>query len=98
MVGEGVLVINLEYSVGCSLGGSSKHFLWVGTVTMAVHGRGFPGSCSHRNGTEAEVWSGGVERPDGSGDSFGEAESKGSFGEELALDVITVCVCVCQVV
>ena len=61
-------------------------------MIMAVHGRGFPGSCSHRNGTEVVVWSGGVERPHGSGDSFGEVENMGSFGEELALDVITLCV------
>ena len=92
MVGEGVLVISLECSVGWSLGGRSRHLLWVGRVIKAVHGRGFPGSCSQRNGTEAEVWRGGVERPDGSAESFGEAENKGSCGEEVALEVMTVCV------
>lgn len=92
MVGEGVLVISLECSNGWSLGGSSRH-LWCGRVTRAVQGRGFPGSSSQRNGTEAEVWWGGVERPGGFGDSLGD--NMRSFGVELSSDAITHCVCVC---
>lgn len=57
VVGEGVLV-NLQ-------GGSSKV---LGRGIMSEQGRGFPGCSSHLNGTEAEVWRGGV---DGwSGDSM----------------------------
>lgn len=32
---------------------------------MSVQGRGLPGCSSHLKGTEAKVWSGGVEVPDG---------------------------------
>lgn len=66
----------------------------------AVQGRGLPGSSSQWNGTEAEVWSGGVSMPEGSGDSMGGTENRGSLGVELALvfsasDPITLFLCVC---
>lgn len=65
-----------------NLGGSSKHLgnksggLEKGT--RAVDGLGFPGTCSHRNGTDAKVSSGGVAIPDlsVSGDCM---ENKGSL-------------------
>lgn len=70
-MGEGVLVIMLDSTIA-SLGGSSRHLLtvvvwWVEARMRSVQGRGLPGSSSHRKGTEAEVWSGGVNIPDGSG-------------------------------
>lgn len=68
-----------------SLGGNSKDF-GLGIVMRVVHGLGLPGSSSHRNGTEAEVWSGGVSIPDGSGEGLGEIENRGSFGVELGSD------------
>lgn len=68
MVGEVVLVIlELEEGSSNSLGGRSKH---LGSVMAEekgirlVQGLGFPGSSSHRNGTEAEVYSGGVSMPE----------------------------------
>lgn len=84
-MGEGVLVISLEYSVCCSLGGSSKHLVvGMGRVMRAVQGRGLPGSSSQRNGTETEVWSGGVSIPEGLGDSLGGTEDSESLGVEIA--------------
>lgn len=47
-----------------------------------VHGLGFPGSSSQRNGTEAETCNGGVDVPDLSGDCMCAcgAENSGNFG------------------
>lgn len=59
-----------------------------------MQGLGFPGSSSHRKGTEAEVWCGGDGRLEGFGDSFGEGDKMSSLGVELASDTITLCVCV----
>lgn len=59
-----------------------------------MQGLGFPGSSSHRNGTETEVWCGGDERLEGFGESFGEGDNMSSLVVELASDAITLCVCV----
>lgn len=66
-------------------------------MIKAVQGLGFPGSSSHRNGTEAEFWWGGVHRPEGFADNFGEGDNMNNLGLELASsDAITLCgVCVC---
>lgn len=55
-------------------------------VVMVVEGRGLPGSSSHRKGTVAEDWSGGVSIPECSGDcrGGGMVKKSGSFGVELA--------------
>ncbi|KAI3719549.1 hypothetical protein L6452_20451 [Arctium lappa] len=53
----------------------------------SVHGRGLPGCSSHRKGTEAEVWRGGVKVPDGSW-RCGGMEKSGSLGMESASDSI----------
>lgn len=81
-MGDGNLVSNI------SLGGSSKHFgvksAGLERVAIrAVQGLGLPGSSSHRNGTEAEEWSGGVSIPGRSGEFMGGIENSGSFGVEL---------------
>lgn len=74
-----------------------------------MQGLGLPGSSSHRNGTEAEVWSGGVSIPDGKEGSLGGiVKNNGSLGLEFGsasasesisvsvsiLCVLSVCVCV----
>lgn len=81
-MGEGTLVV--FDSVGCSLGGKSKHDL-LGTPPLFVWSEemvamGFPGSSSHRNGIEASVW----KWPDWSSgiDSSGIING-GSFGVEV---------------
>ncbi|CAL5331839.1 unnamed protein product [Camellia sinensis] len=55
-------------------------------VVVVVEGRGLPGSSSHRKGTVAEVWSGGVSIPECSGDCRGSGmvKTSGSFGVDLA--------------
>lgn len=71
-----------------NLGGSSKQHLLLSVglekVTRALQSLGFPGSCSQRNGTEAEVCSGGVSIPGLSGDciciSIAGIEKSGSLG------------------
>jgi hypothetical protein len=81
VVGEGSLVSD----VVSSLGGSSKHLVAKTSVTVAraVQGLGLPGSSSQRNGTEAELWSGGVSMPEGSVDCISGTEKSGSFGVKL---------------
>ena len=67
MVGEGRVSIN-------SLGGSSRHFCGKSMgleIRVGQYSLGLPGSSSHRNGTDAEEWSGGVSVPDLSGDCLG---------------------------
>ena len=67
MVGEGRVSIN-------SLGGNSRHFCGKSMgleIRVVQYSLGLPGSSSHRNGTDAEVWSGGVSVPDLSGDCLG---------------------------
>lgn len=76
-MGEGIFVSK------SNLGGSSKHL--VVSLVSVVQGLGLPGSCSQRNGTEAEEWSGGVCIPEGSVDCImGGTERSGSFRMELA--------------
>lgn len=81
MVGEGSFVSH------SNLGGSSKHFVAKSlTLARAVQGLGFPGSSSHRNGTDAdELWSGGVSIPEGSVECISDsgAEKSGSLGVKL---------------
>ena len=71
-----------------SLGGSSKHLGEKSETKFVrvVQGLGLPGCSSQRNGTEAEVWSGGVSIPEGSGDCLGWIENSGSFSVELGSD------------
>lgn len=94
MVGEGVFVILLGSKN--SLGGRSKHLgdsvvVLVGRVMRAVQGLGFPGSSSHLNGTEAEVYRGGVSIPECSGDCTVAIENRGSFGAELVSGSMATC-------
>lgn len=81
-MGEGVLVI-LGVDSMYSLGGSSKNLGSI--VSMGLdgekrieQGRGFPGSSSHLNGTDAKVCSGGVSAPGCSGDCMTRADNFGS--------------------
>lgn len=84
VVGEGILVI-LTASV-ISLGGRSRDLaifdLHDGVAAAPAMVRGFPGASSHWNGIEAKVWSGGVNKPGGSGVLVG-SEYKQSFGVEF---------------
>ena len=66
-----------------SLGGRSKDLGW--DLLVVVQGLGLPGSSSHLNGTEAEVWSGdGTTILGGSG----RIEKSGSLGVQLGSDSI----------
>lgn len=84
-MGEGILIT-------ISLGGRSKDLGWdpLVVVVVVVQGLGLPGSSSHLNGTEAEVWSGeGTTIPGGSGG----IEKSGSLGVELGSDFIPLFLC-----
>lgn len=78
-MGEGIL--ESLTSEEKSLGGGSRQraLLDLERATRAVQGRGLPGSSSHRNGTEAVVWSGGVWVPEGSGSCMA-MEKSGNLG------------------
>jgi len=66
-----------------NLGGSSKHLANLGLDWVAQEGLGLPGASSHLNGTEANVWIGGVNIPAGDSCSLLESENKESFGVGL---------------
>lgn len=95
-MGEGSLVMLVSIN---SLGGNSRDFCGklMALGTRAVLSQGLPGSSSHRNGTEAEVWSGGVSVPDLSGDckcacGFGISSSLGGvkIGSSSASDAMSL--------
>jgi hypothetical protein len=68
------------------LRGSSKQYLVTKTsvtVARAVQGLGLPGSSSQRNGTKAELWSGGVSMSEGSVDCISGTEKSGSLDVRL---------------
>lgn len=95
-MGEDSLVMLVSIN---SLGGNSRDFCGklMALGTRAVLSQGLPGSSSHRNGTEAEVWSGGVSVPDLSGDckcacGFGISSSLGGMkiGSSSASDAMSL--------
>lgn len=93
MVGEGILEMLMAST--CNLGGNSKHFgvsLGMGfeKLTMSVQGLGFPGSSSHPNGTDAEVWRGGVSIPGLSGECIGGGLNSGSLGILLSASQLSI--------